>query len=135
MATAKSNFKAAVKRAKGLYRTGRYKTFADAVKAAYKKAGPSRTKKSKRKVGATKWIEKGETRRTPARRIVKVRRTKSGSYKNFQTIGSLKSKLRGKLKQQLSTALVTREMSKTKRAKRKAQARVSKIKGDIKKLS
>lgn len=53
--SAKSNFKAAVVRAKRLYKTGRYKTFADAVKAAYKK----------RSVGAVK------RKSTPKRKAVK----------------------------------------------------------------
>lgn len=41
-------FTRAVKKAKGLYKTGRYSTFADAVKAAYKKPGKVGTAKRKK---------------------------------------------------------------------------------------
>jgi len=37
--SAKTNFKAAVKKAKTLYKTGKYKKFSDAVKAAYRSIG------------------------------------------------------------------------------------------------
>lgn len=51
--SATSNFKAAVKKAKRLYKTGRYKTFADAVKAAYKKKKVGSVAKKNRQTGKT----------------------------------------------------------------------------------
>jgi hypothetical protein len=45
--SAKSNFKAAVKKAKTLYKTGKYKKFSDAVKAAYRSiSGISKTRQT-----------------------------------------------------------------------------------------
>ena len=83
---ANNKFTAAVKRAKGLYKTGRYKTFADAVKAAYKKGKTTKRKK----VGATLLIERKETRRTKPKRVVRITRTKTGTFKKMQRIGSAK---------------------------------------------
>ena len=62
---ANNKFKAAVKKAKGLYRSGRYKTFADAVKAAYKK----KTTKRRKKVSSVKRTVKRK------RRIIRKVRT------------------------------------------------------------
>ena len=58
---ANNKFKAAVKKAKGLYRSGRYKTFADAVKAAYKK----KTKVKLIKPPAHPYSAKKKNKRTP----------------------------------------------------------------------
>jgi len=57
-----AKFSAAIKRAKRLYKTGRYKTFGDAVKAAYKK-GKTKTVGShkKKKAIPTKIKTKGKT--------------------------------------------------------------------------
>jgi len=93
-AKAKSNFRAAVKKAKQLYKTGRYKRFSDAVKAAYgkKSAGRKkinsrrRSKATRRKVSAVKLIERGENKRTKAKRIVRINRTRKGMFKKFSTV-------------------------------------------------
>ena len=93
-----SKFTAAVKKAKTLYKTGKFKTFADAVKAAYKKVGtaaaPVKKKaarkakpvKAKKRVGATLLIEKGESRRTKPKRVITITRKKNGTYKKIGTI-------------------------------------------------
>jgi Arc/MetJ-type ribon-helix-helix transcriptional regulator len=64
---ANSKFRAAVKKAKSLYKTGRYKKFSDAVKAAYKKS-PA---KKRRRVGAVKRkrVKRTVTRIRTRRRI------------------------------------------------------------------
>ena len=93
-AKAKSKFRAAVKKAKQLYKTGRYKRFSDAVKAAYGKktanrkkiSSRRRSKATRKKVSAVKLIERGENRRTKAKRIVRVNRTRKGTFKKFSTV-------------------------------------------------
>lgn len=97
MPNAKSNFKAAVKKAKALYKTGRYKMFADAVKAAYKKS-PA---KKKRKVGAYKVIEKKEKRSAPARKVIRITRTKKGTFKTSSIAGT-----KAAIEQKLGKAMV-----------------------------
>jgi len=122
----KTKFKQAVKKAKHLYKSGRYQTFGDAVKAAYKGKGIGRVSSkdsstgaghtststratttgnrtgtktitahvkigSKKRVGATKFIERGESRNTKPKRVVRVNRSKKGTYKKFSTVGNVKS--------------------------------------------
>lgn len=81
-ATIRANFKKAASKAKKLYKTGRYKKFSDAMKAAFK------TIKKGKRVGATKLIERGERHSAKPKRIVRVNRTKKGTFKKFQTVGS-----------------------------------------------
>lgn len=72
---ANNKFKSAVKRAKGLYKTGRYKSFADAVKAAYHKTGGKRGshKRKPRRISAPgkKRVGSGAKRKSasPVQRI------------------------------------------------------------------
>jgi uncharacterized protein with FMN-binding domain len=87
MAKRNAKFTAAVKKAKGLYRTGKYKTFGAAVKAAYGKNKTVKTKPVRRKkISAVKLIERGENKRTKAKRTVRVSRTRKGTYKKFSTV-------------------------------------------------
>lgn len=79
-----NKFSAAVKKAKGLYKTGKYKNFGAAVKAAYKK--PGIVSKKKKKVGAYKVIEKGEKKSTPAKKTYRAVRTKTGTFKGMQKV-------------------------------------------------
>jgi len=73
---ANNKFKAAVARAKKLYKTGKYKRFSDAVKAAYKK------------VGAVKLIERGEKKNVKPKAIYQVNRTKKGLFTGMKQVGS-----------------------------------------------
>jgi len=98
---AKSNFKAAVKRAKALYKTGRYNKFSDAVAAAYKKGPAKKSAKKKRKVGAYKVVEKGEKRSTPARKVIRVTRSKKGTFKGSTVAGA-----KAAIEQKLGRAMV-----------------------------
>lgn len=106
---ANTKFVRAVKKAKGLYKSGRYKTFADAVKAAHKSLGsPSlrakRSKPAKTKVrvtvGATK-KKKGPSHRQQLEKSLGasyVRFYKAttipATNKERKTMATIKKKLR-----------------------------------------
>ena len=119
--SAKSNFKAAVIRAKRLYKTGRYKTFADAVKAAYKKRSVGAVKRSAKKKPARK--KKHHTWGVVKKHERRVAGTLSGA----------KSKVRSMIKDRLDS-LVLRKFHATKKlAKRKLQKEISKAKSELNK--
>jgi len=71
---AKISFKSAVAKAKGLYKSGRYKRFSDAVAAAYRGAKATGSKKSKpakkakRKVGAVRKRSAAPKKKAAARK-------------------------------------------------------------------
>lgn len=101
---ANTKFVRAVKKAKGLYKSGRYKTFADAVKAAYKKTG------SAKKVGSKKTkvrVSVGAVRKSAPSKRVQLEKSLGASYVRFykantisatnkerKTMAELKRKLR-----------------------------------------
>lgn len=125
---ANTRFTRAVKKAKGLYKSGRYKTFADAVKAAYKKT-PGKAK-AKRKPAA---------RKSPRRRISAIK-TKSAVHNDYNrpevniSIGGLKSQLRQQYRKNLSHALLRREEARRKTDKRKANKAVIELRNALKRL-
>lgn len=129
-----SKFKAAIQKAKKLYKTGRYNNFSDAVKAAYKSPG--------KKVGATKFIEKGEKKSTKAKVYRRVR-TKKGAFKKTQSVSSIgnasAAALTGELikrkKESLGKALLRREMATRKTDRRAISKQIAGIKKQIGKLS
>lgn len=123
---ANTKFTRAVKKAKGLYKSGRYKTFADAVKAAYKKipgkrSKPRTVKKSRRRVAAIK--------------------TQSRTHTDYNkpevniSIGSLQSQLRSKYRDRLATQLLRREETKKKLEKRRINKLISQTRQQLRKLS
>ena len=114
----KAKFKKAIVKAKKLYKTGRYKTFADAVKAAYNSLpGKTRSAKKSRSVGSK-----------PKRRAA----VKSAGPVGCASIAGLKSQIRSKAKDQMKTALLARELATTKVEKRKQTKRIAKIKSMLK---
>jgi hypothetical protein len=54
------------------------------------KAYMAKLRRMKDSVGATLYIEKGETKRTKPKRVVQVKRTKTGLFKNFSTVSGWK---------------------------------------------
>ena len=91
---ANSKFVQAVKRAKGLYKSGRYKTFADAVKAAYKK-GKSVSSVAGKKVSGKKTKVRvsvgavGKSRKKSMRQLLEDRLGKS--YVRFVKATTIKA--------------------------------------------
>lgn len=70
------------------------------------------------RLGATLLVEKGESRRTKPKRVVQIKRTKTGTFKGMQTIGGAKSTLREHYREQLQKALFRRDQATTKRDKK-----------------
>lgn len=100
-----------MKKAKGLYKTGRYKTFGDAVAAAHRSL--KKPAKKKRKVGAYKVIERGETRQTPVSKVYRVTRTKKGTFKKT-TIAGTKAAIEAKLGKAMVEHFKTQSIKRTK---------------------
>jgi hypothetical protein len=112
----------------------------------------------KKRVGATKFIEKGETPRTPAKVYKRVRDNK-GHFKSVRVagvdtvskthtdknritaniqIGSVayhKKAIRGKIEHKLAGKLLEREKATLKRDKRKLTKEISGLKSELKKYS
>lgn len=80
--THQQKFKQKAAEAKKLYKSGRYKTYADAVKAAWGKT---------KKVGSIKIIQKGESKNTPAKKVLVQKRSKTGTFKGYQRISGVDS--------------------------------------------
>lgn len=86
------------KRLKAAY-PRRFKKWTDYVAQASaiyarKHKGRSPVGKKKRKISSVKFIEKGETKRTKPKRVVKVTRTKRGTFKKFATVGNISDQWR-----------------------------------------
>lgn len=127
---ANTKFTRAVKKAKGMYKTGRYKTFADAVRAAYKKV-PG---------GKKKTVKRSAAKRKPVRRVSAIK-TKSAVHNDYNrpevniSIGSLTSKLKAQYKAKMSTHLLRREMATRKTDKRREQRAIRELKNKLRRLS
>lgn len=138
---AKSNFKKAVRKAKALYKTGRYKKFSDAVKAAYKGTAIGKTSKaSTRQTGSSnRSIDKKRKAKAPGKRKsasgkLYYERRKNRSDKP-NTLSGAKSFISNTLKQQLSNRLLRKELATTKRDKKKWGKLASQTKKQIKQFS
>lgn len=151
-----NKFLAAVKKAKSLYKTGRYKTFAKAVKAAYGKTSTpkKKTARKKRRVAAVKFIERGETRRTKPKKVYRITRSRTGTFKKTKSVSgspnprgitwqsmakkwtkdaqlhSLKEQVKGKL----AKACADYEFANTVKATKEAQKRKIKYRKILKSL-
>lgn len=136
MANAKSNFKKAVAKAKGLYKSGRYKTFADAVKAAYKTIGAvssyRQTGSSKRKADRKRKAKPPGKRRSATGKVYYERR-KNRSDKPG-TLSGVMSTGRKLLKEKLDRLVLRKYHATKKAAKRKLQKEISAVKTTIKKF-
>lgn len=129
-----SLFKKRVAAAKRLYKSGRYKTFADAVKAASKSI--KKPEAEKRRLGATLLIEKRETRRTKPKRVVRITRTKGGTFKNMETVSGVsqaKRLIKRRLKEQLSRLLLMHTLATNKQNKRNLAKQIREKKAELKK--
>lgn len=103
-------FKKAVSKAKSLYKTGRYKNFAAAVKAAYKKAGAAKPKRS-------------------------VTRKKRSVIRGTDAVVRTKPNKKNHAKAMLAKALLDYDLATTIRATKEAQKRKSKWRKEYKRLS
>jgi|SRR5688572_25980814 len=119
---AKNRFKAAAPKAKRLYKTGRYKTFADAMRAALKGGGGgSRKKKPARSRRVSKTVSK-VSRRKPARR-------------SASPLQAVKSRYRETLNDRLKTYLFLKDRAGTKKLKRAYGKTIADIKRQLRNLA
>lgn len=147
MAKQTTKFTRAVKRAKQLYKSGRYKTFADAVKSAYKKVGTVGAMKKKKKTWQTGTSVKrkdqqrkakppGKRKSASGKTYVERRKNRSdlpGQLTGINT-GTLKSELIRREKANLANQLLRKEIAPTRKAYNSARERVNEIKARLRKL-
>jgi len=74
-------FVRAVKKAKGLYKTGRYKKFSDAVKAAYKSLGSPAKKVGSKKTKVR--VSVGAVKKPAVSKRVQIEKSLGASYVRF----------------------------------------------------
>lgn len=118
-----------MKRAAQLRRKNKRLTVQQSVKLAAKETS------TKKRVGATLLIEKGETKKTKPRLVYQVKRTKTGTYKGVQQIAGVSlSSAVGSVKSVLERDIANLELKKFKAKKKVDQRRISKIISEKKRL-
>ena len=125
MSTQTNKFKRAARIAKKLYKTGRYKMYSDAMKAAFNTMA---RKPKKRKVGSTLLLEKKDTRRTKPKRVVRITRTKTGTFKNWNTLSGYMNGAKKLIEQKIALLEVRKFKAGTKRAKNSIAKKISGLK-------
>lgn len=113
------------RRAKAIRKAHKSKAWTDCVKQASREYNSGR-------LGATLTIEKGESRRTKPKKVVRVTRKANGTYKKTETIGGAKSFIRSYWKEKLKEALFLKAMAGNKTDRRKAGKKVTEAKRNVK---
>ncbi len=120
-----SKFKAAAKKASRLYKTGKYKTFADAMKVALKKGkSVGAAKKKNRQTGTSnKKRDSQRKAKRPGLRTSKSGRKYVERRKNRSDAPGSLTGLKATAKSQLAKALLDYELATTIKGTKEAQAR------------
>lgn len=138
-----NKFQKAVSKAKALYRTGRYKTFADAVKAAYKKIGGTGGSKTRQTGSSNRRLDKKRKAKAPGKRKSASGKTYYERRRNRSDVpgklsgasaATLKRELVSRKKSDLGKLLLRRELCSTKRDRKKISKNIAATKQAIKKL-
>ena len=108
------------------------KCVSEASDALKQKRGDSPQKRKKKKIGAYKVIEKGETKKTPVKKTYRAVRSKTGTFKGMQKITG--TDVKAHIKQQLGKACIDYEMATTVKATKDAQKRKLKYRKVLKSL-
>ena len=135
---ATNKLKAITTAAKKLYKTGRYKKWTDAIKAASKQISGTKTHKdtkshnvnirvvsgvkkkaAKNKVGAVKIIQKGQSKNAKVTKVLQQVRSKSGTFKGYKTVSGIGNvyKVRDMLENDLSSIIKQIENAKSNKIK------------------
>lgn len=142
--TGNSALKKITTKAKALYKKG------GSWKAAIKKASAAYRSGS---LGATKFIEHGEKKSTPAKKVYRVKRSAKGRFKGYSkvglipgtasmttvngisagSIGAMKSAIKANVKQKLANALLRKDLATTKRDKKRIGKDVTAYRRELKK--
>lgn len=122
---AKANVFKTAKRLKSKHPGKSWQQLIQIAKKGGTSAAPKKKAAKKRKrVGAYKVIEKGESKRTPAKKVVRNVRTKKGLFKGVVTVGAVKQMYEEKLKD----AMLKHHKATTIKATDKAAAEIRKYK-------
>jgi hypothetical protein len=132
MSTQTNKFKRASRIAKKLYKTGRYKMYSDAMKAAFNTLA---RKPKKKKVGSTLLLEKKDTRRTKPKRVVRITRTKTGTFKNWQTISGYMNGAKKMIENKIALCEVRKFKASTRRAKNTIAKQIAELKRKYNRLT
>ena len=126
-------FKTAVKKAKSLYKSGRYKKFSDAVKAAFKQGGGALVKQrgtsNKKSDSARKAKPPGKRKSKSGKTYYESRKNRSDKKGSVTGIG-----LKAAAKANLAKALLDYDLATTVKATKEAQARKVKWRKVLKSL-
>lgn len=120
-------------KAKALRRKHPGKSWQQLVQMASKqRSAPKKKAAKKRKVGATKILQPGESRSTPAKRIIRQKRTKKGLFKGTEVVsmGSIKRTY----EEHLKAAMWQHEKATTVKATKAAAAKIRKYRKLLKQL-
>lgn len=112
-------------------------THIEAVKKAWAmqpKATGTKNKTARKKVGATKFVEAKETTKTKPSRVIKVTRKKNGTFKKFETIGSVMAKGKNLLVEKLGKLEAKKFVAKKVSDKRKLQKEITSTKTQLRKF-
>lgn len=118
----------------------KYANWQKAVKAAGKKIKSGKRKKRSARAGAVKFIERGETSRTRARKVYKVSRTKTGTFKGMRSVGKVKTPqqhiqaARAGLGEQYGDLALKQFLAPTKTKRRKIGKKLAALRSRIKRL-
>jgi len=104
--------------------------------------GKKSASKKRRKVSAVKLIERGETRSTRPRKVYRVKRSSSGTFKgttriagiNKASLGTLLSEARKRHKEQVDKLVLRKYHAKKKRDKKKIQKKINEHNAALRKL-
>ncbi len=144
MTAQQRRFKAAAHKAKALYKTGRYKTYGDAVAAAFKKSGGGGVKRSstkrkskparKRKIGkggkgSIVTVKDNRVQYLPHRSGMKG----IGGIGKISA-GTLKTELKRRITDKIDRAVVNKYHATKKRIKNKFQKTITAAKSELRKL-
>lgn len=119
----------------------KYADWQKAVKAAGRKVKKSSRKKRPGKAGAVKFIERGETTRTRAKKVYRVKRSKTGNYKGMKRVNGVKSPqqhikaAREGLGQQYGGLALKQFLAPTKTKRRQISKKLAVLRSRIKRLA
>lgn len=145
MAKQTNKFKRAVAKAKALYKTGRYKTFGDAVKSAYKKIGAvgAVSKKNRQTGRSSKKADVQRKAKAPGKRKSRTGRKYYERRKNRSDVpgkltgvsnAQLKSVLKKRLEIKLGEQLVRKHNATSAHSYYAADKMIKQIKSELNKL-
>lgn len=103
----------------------------------HKGKSPKGKKKTKKKIGAVKYVEKKENKATKPKTVYKIVRNKKGQYKKIQSIGSIHKHVkiaREGLEKRLAAKMLDQYKAPTKTRRKKIGKEITRLKQQINRL-